>query len=190
MVSNKIKLIIIGLVILMGIAGGVVGYNLPRQIVFIEHQVIVEKPVYIDRLREVEKPVYVDRVEIVEKPIIRIVEIEKIVEVEKEVIVYRDRTDWRFFESLPEFTTWLEGKLVYLMPPADCDDYAQRLQVLAYRDSYIISAQLVDKGKINGKIVSDNKKFHDGIRVNIGNKIYYVEPQPDLFRIIKISDRD
>ena len=188
--SNKIKLIVLGIVILMGITGGVVGYNFPRTPWILERQIVVEKPVYIDRFHETEIPVYVDRVEIVEKPIIQVVEVEKIVEVEKDVIVYRDRTDWRFFESLPEFTTWLEGKLVYLMTPADCDDYAQRLQVLAYRDSYIISAQLVDKGKINGKIVSDNRKFHDGIRVNIGNKIYYVEPQPDLFRIIKICDRD
>lgn len=120
----------------------------------------------------------------------RIVEVEKMVEVEKEVIVYRDRTDFRFFETLPEFTAWLEGKLHYKFSPADCDDYAQSLQIAAYRKGYIISAQLVDNGNINGKIVSDNKEFHDGIRVNIGNEIYYVEPNPDGFRIIKICNRD
>jgi len=128
------------------------------------------------------------RPEIIEST--RIVEIDKIVEVEKEVIVYRDRTDFKFFETLPEFTTWLDGKLVYLLPPADCDDYARHLQVEAYREGYIISAQLVDNGNINGTIVSDKKEFHDGIRVNIGNEIYYVEPQLDAFRIIKICNLD
>ena len=170
----------------MGIAGGIIGYNLPHQLVVMDRQVIVEKPVYIDKLVEV--PVYIDRVEIIEKPIIEIVEVEKVIEFKK--IVYEKRTDWRFFKTLPEFTTWLEDKMVNLMPPADCDDYAQRLQREAYKDSYFLSIQVVADGKLFDKVVSDDKRLHMGNLVMIDNGIYYVNLQPGDFRIIRICNRD
>lgn len=135
----------------------------------------------------VTQPVFIDR------PVLEIVTVNvtTIKEVEVEKIVYESRTDWRFFETLPEFTAWMEGKLVLLMPPADCDDYAQYLQVAAYKDGYILSAQLVDKdGYLFGKKVIDGTGAHDMIRVNIGNEIFVVEPQPDKFRIIKVGNRD
>ena len=187
MTGNKSVVIILAMTILIGTTGSFIGCNLPRQPVIKEVRVeipveVAAEPVYIDRV--VEKPILYE----VKVPEIFTVNITREIEIEK--IVYRDRTDWQFFETLSEFTEWLEGKLVYLLPPADCDDYARHLQIEAYRSGYILSAQLVDNGNINGKIVSDNKNFHDGIRVDIGNEIYYVEPQLDAFRIIKLCDRD
>jgi len=151
--------------------------EVPAPYPVIEYQAITETE-YIDRWHEPE--------------VITITENNTIIkEVEVEKVVYEKRTDWRFFETLPEFTTWLEGKLIYLMPPADCDDYAQNLQLEAYKDGYIISAQLVDKdGYLFGKKVIDGTGAHDMIRVNIGNEIYVVEPQSDTFRIIWIGERD
>ena len=117
----------------------------------------------------------------------------------KEIIVEKVRivnNEWREFSSLAEFTAWVEPKLTYLFPiggnpeTADCDDYAERMQLLAYKDGYLLSAQLVDKdGKVFGTMVS-NEGEHDLCRINIGNDIYIFEPQPDKLKIIKVGDRD
>jgi len=156
----------------------------------------VEVPYVVDRT--VVEVVKVPEPYVVEKVVIEVVTVNQTIEKEiiKEVIKYRDRTDWRYFESLTEFTAWVDDKLVVLFPingdtkTADCDDYAERLQREAYKDGYFISVQIVETGRIMGKVVSDNEGLHMGNLVMIGNGVYYVEPQPEKFRIIRICDRD
>uniref|UniRef100_A0A6M3IQL7 Uncharacterized protein n=1 Tax=viral metagenome TaxID=1070528 RepID=A0A6M3IQL7_9ZZZZ len=158
---------------------------------------VIEKPYPVVEYRTVNVTQYVDRWH--ETEIITVTNtvnntIVKEVEVEKVRIV---NNEWREFESLAEFTAWAEPKLVYLFPTggdpdtADCDDYAERIQLLAYQDGYLLSAQPVDAdGKVFGIKVSDEQGSHDLNRVNIGNDIYIFEPQPDKVRIIKVGERD
>jgi hypothetical protein len=116
------------------------------------------------------------------------------VEVEVEKIVYRQHTGWREFENLAEFSDWVKDKLERLWVVgdklADCDDFAIRLQREGYKDGYLISSQLVWNGKLFDKNVSNFKKPHMGNLIIIGNRIYFVEPQPDYFRIVFVANRD
>jgi len=115
----------------------------------------------------------------------------KEVEVEKPVYV---NNEWREFESPAVLMGWAKEHLAYLWVVgnqiADCDDYASRLQLEAFKDGYLLSVQLIKDGKLDGKNVSNYTELHMGNLAMIGNEIYFVEPQPDYFRIVYVCDRD
>lgn len=151
---------------------------------------VVTQTEYIDHIvtvpseKVIEKPVYVDRV----------VEVEKIVEEVVEVVVIKHRDiSVRQWEDLEQFKEWVQANLVSLTPMGnyklDCDDYAMRLQEKALAQGYPLSCHLVVNGHILGKKVSDGY-LHMGNLVIIGNDIYYVEPQPDDFKIVWLCNKD
>lgn len=114
-------------------------------------------------------------------------------EVEVETPVYLNN-QWREFESVGDLTEWVKEHLGYIWTVgdqvADCDDYASRLQLEAYKDGYLISVQLIQNGMLYGKNVSNYLELHMGNLAMIGNEIYFVEPQPDYFRIVFVCNRD
>lgn len=115
----------------------------------------------------------------------------KEVEVEKPVYV---NNQWREFESPAILMSWSTEHLLYLWmvgdQVADCDDYAARLQLEAYKDGYLLSVQLIQDGMLNGKNVSNYLQSHMGNLAMIGNEIYFIEPQPEYFRIVFVCHRD
>jgi len=143
---------------------------------------IIEVPCFVEvpEYEVVETQVVVEKEVVVEKP----------VEVVVEKMVYTHF--YREYETLAEFTAWVEDNLVVLLPERtfDCDDYAENLQIEAYRDGYLLSCQVVDGGKLFGVTVSSDKRPHMGNLVMIDNDIFFVEPQPGIFRIVKIGYRD
>jgi len=144
------------------------------------HEKVVEVPVEVIKYRDIVQEVPVEIEVAVEVP----------VEVEK--VVYKHR-DYRNFESLSEFTEWADGKIaVYIVTgkEIDCDDYAMRLQRLAADDGYLISCQIVYNGKVYNQIVSDSKTLHMGNLIVVSNNIYYVEPQPIDYRIVRLCYLD
>jgi hypothetical protein len=101
---------------------------------------------------------------------------------------------WREFESLDVLTKWATANLVTLLSVgdkvADCDDYATRLQLKAFKDGYIMSVQLINDGLLNGRQVSSFPGAHMGNLAMVGNDIYFVEPQPQHFDIVYVCHRD
>jgi hypothetical protein len=102
------------------------------------------------------------------------------------------------FSSLGELTDWVNEHLAVLLSTSingtafalDCDDYACRLQQEAYQDGYAISVQLVENGMLDGKNVSNYTEFHMGNLAVIGDEIYFIEPQPEYFRVVYVCNRD
>lgn len=116
------------------------------------------------------------------------------------------RPPLREFASVAELRAWCERNLaviltvgqdgtVDLLEPtpnsgSDCDDYAERLQRLAISDGYLMSVQLVQGGCLFGVEVTPEKGCHMGNLAIAGNGVYFIEPQPGMFRIVKVCDRD
>ena len=127
-------------------------------------------------------------------------------EVEKIVKEYVTSAPLREFSSVDELRNWCEEHTAVLLVPDargmidlrsptphkkdDCDDYAERLQRLAIADGYLMSEQLVYDGKLLGVEVTPEKSYHMGNLTTIGNDVYFIEPQPSIFRIIKVCERD
>jgi hypothetical protein len=115
----------------------------------------------------------------------------KEVEVAKPVYV---NNEWREFESSARLMEWVDEHLAYLWivgdEIADCDDYAARLQREAFKDGYLLSLQIISGGVLNGKNVSNYTELHMGNLAMIGNDIYFIEPQPEYFRIVFVCHRD
>lgn len=127
-------------------------------------------------------------------------------EVEKKVKEYVTPAPLREFSSAEELRDWCEKHMAVLLVPdargvidlrtptpnikADCDDYAERLQRMAIADGYLMSEQLVYDGKLFGVPVTPEKGYHTGNMTIIGNDVYFIEPQPSIFRIIKVCERD
>jgi len=141
---------------------------------------IVVETIYID------KPVY----EIVERVIIE--------EKEVEVIIYK-YLPIRNWESVEEFEEWYyEQDFRVLLPsPAytvDCDDYSRGLQRTAARQGYLVSEAITKNGLYCGvkvtKFGAGDGGKHAGNLVMIGNDYYWVEPQPDMFNIKQLFERD
>ena len=107
-------------------------------------------------------------------------------------VVYRN-IPLHKWESLEQFEGWYESKLTHLLPSSsykvDCDDYAERMQLKALVEGYPLSSHLVINGYILDKKITD-EKLHMGNLVMIGNDIYYVEPQPEHFKIVWVCNRD
>jgi hypothetical protein len=103
-------------------------------------------------------------------------------EVVKEVLVEKP-VELRPFDSLEELETWLAeddtNEYVYLFAgkdgvcqPSDrydCDDYAFQLQRRAVNSGFLISVTIIEK----------RGKPHMINLADIGNRIYYIEPQSD-----------
>lgn len=115
----------------------------------------------------------------------------KEVEVSKPVYV---NNEWREFESSARLMEWTEEHLAYIWivgdKVADCDDYAARLQREAFKDGYLLSLQIINGGLLNDKNVSNYTALHMGNLAMIGNDIYFIEPQPEYFRIVFVCHRD
>ena len=132
------------------------------------------------------------------EPIIKYIEVPIKVVVIKEVyiteekIVYKHITDRRW-KSVNEFTEWYHAQNFYPLlqvgdTVTDCDDYAERLQIKALRQGYPVSIALARNGIYYGKQVATEN--HAGNLIEIGGVYYWVEPQPDKFRVFKIINRD
>jgi hypothetical protein len=119
--------------------------------------------------------------------------IETIREVPVEVPVYINN-EWREWESLAELTGWVNANTPILMGfdgfEPDCDDYAVRLQQKAYKAGYFISIQVINGGILAGREVSNLTELHAGNLALVGNKYYFIEPQPKSFRIVFVCYRD
>lgn len=84
----------------------------------------------------------------------------------------------REFKSKEEMVSWLRGnhvdKNLYVPVILDCDDFANKLQLQALEDGFIVSMELDHKGMYQG-----NDKSHMVNGVKIGNMYYIIEPQTD-----------
>lgn len=120
-------------------------------------------------------------------------EIKQVTIKETEKLVYVNG-QIREFESPDALMKWANENLATLWfvgdQVADCDDYAARLQLKAYQDGYIMSVQLIKDGLLNGKNVSNYLEPHMGNLAMVGNNIYFIEPQPEYFRIVYVCHRD
>ncbi len=140
------------------------------------------------------KTVYGIVYETIEVPVIRNIVVVKEKLVPVEVPVYRNILP-RQWGSVDEFVEWWEAqefKVLWNIDPEnnDCDDYSDGLQMEALKQGYSVSQALALGGKYYGVVVVDNPTDHAGNMVLIGNTYYWVEPNPDEFKIIKIVDRD
>jgi hypothetical protein len=115
----------------------------------------------------------------------------KEVEIPKTVYV---NNEWREFESPAALMSWADENLTNLWivgnELADCDDYASRLQLEAFKDGYLLSVQLITDGLLYSKNVSNFLEPHMGNLAMIGNDIYFIEPQPEYFRVVYVCNRD
>lgn len=179
------RIVNIALAVTLIVVFGVLSYLAIKNAVF--EPIIVEKPVYIDKViyDTIEKPVYLDK----------IIEVEKIITINNtiEKIVY-EKYPVRNFKDLAEFAKWVQDKMVRIWlisgEEADCDDYAEHLQSEALKEGYMVSCQVVYNGMLGTRQVSDSPGLHMGNLVIIGNDIYWVEPQSSAFSIVKVCDRD
>jgi hypothetical protein len=49
---------------------------------------------------------------------------------------------------------------------------------------------LIMDGMLYDKNISNYVEAHMGNLAMIGNEIYFIEPQPDFFRVVYVCDRD
>jgi len=132
----------------------------------------------------INKPVY----KIVERVIIE----EK--EVEVEVVVYKNIRA-RNWESVEQFEQWYEDLDFRVLLPSgaytvDCNDYSERLQRKALQQGYSISEAMAKNHLYAGVWVTKINGLHAGCMVLIGNDYYWVEPQPGIFSIKQLFERD
>lgn len=103
------------------------------------------------QVRYITKTVYVDRVTYVDKPVEVIAEKVVTKEVEVEVIRYI-KPKFREFNDLEELTAWVKPRVMGLIVTSkdwwDCDDFAERLQIMALRDGYLMSITPVYLGDV------------------------------------------
>ncbi len=128
------------------------------------------------------------------------VEVEKLVElppevayiyevvIETEIVEVEVPQELREFDSVAELEQWRDDNLVveikgvkYRLPTEqyseeyDCDDIAEAWQRELLADGYLASSQVIWHGELLGVKVSESENPHDGIRVNIGNDVYYLD---------------
>ena len=116
-------------------------------------------------------------------------------EIIKEVPVYEANKWAREFESVGQFEDWYwEQGFTLLMPSStyevDCDDYAYQVQRAAVQQGYMLSVALVEHGRFYSVKVTNIPGGHMGNLVIINGIIYYVEPKPDEFDVVKIVSVD
>lgn len=157
-------------------------------------EVEVDRPVYIQVSHVVTEYVEVEKIVEVPVEIVKEVEVPVKVEVPVDKVVYRNHYIEEF-EDVKAFKEWAESKLTYLMPSpvyeVDCDDYALHLQRAALQEGKLLSLQLIEgNGYLYGRKVVSGPGYHMGNLLVIGNAVYYVEPHPDEFEVVKICDLD
>lgn len=111
-------------------------------------------------------PVYVERV----------VEVEVVVEVEKEL---------RDFESRQKLQEWLDRHTIALLN-GDCDDAAYQLQRLALSDGYIMNFEKIDWNEYNQlgfKYKLAMGTYHAINSAVIGNELWFIEPQTQEIKL-------
>lgn len=113
----------------------------------------------------------------VEVPVLEYIEVEKVVEVEKEV-----PRPGRLFENIEEFDAWWDGvcETYAVMRSGTCIEMAKYYVLRAAEDGFIISWEIVDPdGLILWEPVRTKQKDgHLGLTVITQDcRIYYVEPE-------------
>lgn len=111
-----------------------------------------------------------------------------------EVIKYRNIFP-RQFESIEQFEEWYGAQEFKPLFPSgayqvDCNDYAGRLQRVALQQGYPVSQALVLDGRYYGIRVSGERDGHTGNLVLIGNTYYYIEPEPEKFKVVELVEKD
>ena len=130
----------------------------------------------------------------IDKPVYRVVERVIIEEKEVEVITYKNIRA-RNWESVEQFEQWYEDLDFRVLLPSsaytvDCDDYSERLQRLALQQGYSVSEAMAKNHLYAGVWVTKINGLHAGNLVQIGNDYYWVEPQPDMFNVRQLFERD
>lgn len=175
-------------------------------LVYQQGQIIEEQGQYIRGFQNQQPEIIVEYIQCppkivvetiyVDKPVDRIVEKVIIEEREVEVVVITYRNIYaRHWESVEQFEQWYEDlDFRVLMPSSvyivDCDDYSARLQRLALEQGYSVSEALAKNRLYCGVKVTKAGGIHAGNLVLIDNAYYWVEPQPDIFNIKRLFDRD
>lgn len=180
------------LLILIIVGSGYAGYIIKPvemeyvdRIKYVPYETVkyINKPIY----EIIEKPIYIDR------PVPEIVEVIKEVPVEKVIEIYREvYPDHRLFADLAEFQAWFSGIAVTMLT-GDCDDWGEIYCQVAANDGFLLPFQWVDRdGMMNGlRVMPSSRNPHMGLLLMTQQgMIYFVEPQPDEFEIIKIGPRD
>lgn len=139
-------------------------------------------------IKVVTEIVYVDR------PIYRVIENVIIEEKEVEVITYKNIRA-RNWESVEQFEQWYEDQHFTLLMTTpiytvDCDDYSEWVQRKALQQGYPVSEAMAKNRLYAGVWVTKIDGLHAGNLVLIGNDYYWVEPQPDMFNIKQLFERD
>lgn len=115
----------------------------------------------------------------------------KTVEVIKEV-----PTEYKPWESVAHFREWNRINNVGKIPgdvegdDIDCDDYAERLQILALVQGYAISRHKVRNGCISGVQVRESMRPHMGCIINVDGHDYYTEVYPWNRAVVHIGPVD
>lgn len=126
-------------------------------------------------------------------PVDRIVTVTVTEKVPVEVIVRRN-IPARDFASAAAFKEWygtLDLKALFPASDNETDSYyAAALQKAALERGYSVSQALTRDGEYCGVKVADEKGEHVGNLVLIKGVYYYVEPDPEKFKIIKLIERD
>ena len=146
----------------------------------------------LPQVKYITQEVYVDRPVLVERIITQ--EITKEIEVERIRYVYRPR-ELREFSDLAELEKWVMPRAMGLIFTRkawwDCDDFAERLQIMAITNGYLMSLSPVYLGDVWGKRVMIRDwyvPYHMGNMTMIGNDIYYIEPQNG--KVVWVINRD
>lgn len=169
-----------------------------------QEQIIKSQRQYIEDLLNRESAVVIEYVQLppeivvetiyIDKPVERIVERIIIEEKEVEVIVYQNIRA-RNWESVEQFEQWYEDQHFTLLMTTpiytvDCDDYSEWVQRKAVQQGYSVSEAIAKNRLYAGVWVTKINGLHAGNLVLIGNDYYWVEPQPDMFNIKQLFERD
>jgi len=128
------------------------------------------------------------------EPVIKYVEVPVEVIKEVEVITYRNIYA-RNWESVEQFKEWYGAQhfTVLMDSPyyeVDCDDYSEWVQRKALQQGYSVSEAIAKNKLYAGVRVTKISGLHAGNLVMIDGVYYWVEPQPDMFYIKRLFDRD
>lgn len=180
--------VLLALILLFGLAMGFTGYSFHKETVG-PRVVLPGKDVEI--IKEVPVEIIVREPYPVTQEVLVYVDRVKEVEVEKEIVRWRNIYP-RAFESLEHFKEWYKAQEFHPMLPSpaytvDCDDYAERVQWTALQQGYSVSLHL---GPLAYWYPTETYKSHMFNMVIIGNDMYFLEPEPGRFRIWKVGEKD
>lgn len=173
-------------------------------IIYQQEQIIAEQRQYIEDLLNREPAVAIEYVQLPPEIVVETIYIDKLVdrivekviveEKEVEVITYQNIYA-RNWESVEQFEQWYEDQHFTLLMTTpiytvDCDDYSEWVQRRALQQGYPVSEAIAKNRLYAGVWVTKINGLHAGNLVLIGNDYYWVEPQPDMFNIKQLFERD